>query len=1135
MMQNVLKLFFAICILGVSSLQAQTVTGTITDATDGSTLPGVNVIIKGTSNGVSADFDGNYSIEAKEANAILVFSYMGYTTKEVAVNGKAIINVALEQSAESLNEVVVTALGIKKETKKLGFAVTEVKGAELVKTNTVNPVLALQGKSAGLSIGASDGGLFGNSKIQIRGVSSLGSNNNQPIFVIDGVILENEVSDASADWAGNSNDFGNILKNLNPDDYKSVSVLKGAAATALYGSRGLNGVIIIQSKDGVGTKGIGVSVKQTVGFETVYKQPGLQYEYGQGKMAGWVDYGEDNPNGGFYKYDTSQMYTDGDGNATLVNHPWSWMGTGPKFDGRPIIGYDGEMTTYSPVKDNMIDAYDTGYNSNTAISLKGGNEKGSFYLSDSYNKRTGTIPNSEFSRNSLMLAGSYQLAPWLKAKASISFANTTSKNPSNDISHMFLGDGWTNTYDTNKYKESKYWQAPHGGLPNSNYGDQYTNIPGQYVWYNYNMNESERKEQVVRPVFTLTANVTDWLTITAEGNKNVYNIKSETKNIGSGFANEGGFYKLAHNTNESTTGKLNAMFTKDFGDTFTTSLLIGGEMWSQEKSNTWVETDGGFITPGLFYLGNSKKTLRSGGDVGGTKEINSAYFMASVGYKDQLFLDITSRNDWSSALVYTDGSGTNSYFYPSVSTSWLVDKTFELPEWVSFGKLRASWAQVGSDTDPYALNRGYDTGKYEMDGGNFVYHNGINTTLVDRGIQPQRKNSFEVGADIRLFGNRLGLDVAYYDDTTENQIDVVPIEEVNGFNYLFTNVGTLTNSGIEITVTGKPIQTEDFQWSTTASYWTAKTKLKDLHDSYGDIKSLAGYTNYGNFRVGSVAINNGEYGVLMSDSAPKVWQSTDGDGNNIDDPRNGMKILNWRDSKRGASYTRSGEQQKVGKIAPDFEWSFNNEFTYKNFNLSILLDARYGGHIASYSNKYGTAYGWLNTSLQGRDAEHGGVQWTSNYADDAGHVYNDGVIPDGVFSEGQTITGPNGSVDVGGLTYQEAFDQGLVEPTHASYFNYFNNSWSGGVVNDDWFSEVKYIALRNISIGYNLPKLAADKIGAKNLYISLNGRNLGYLYNSLPNDLNPESFRGTSSSASYRERSFSPYTASYTMTIAVDF
>jgi len=1134
MIQNVLKLFFAICILGVSSLHAQTVKGTITDALDGSTLPGVNVIIKGTSNGVSADFDGNYTITAENSNPVLVFSYMGYTTKEVAVNGKAIINVALEQSAESLNEVVVTALGIKRETKKLGFAMTEVKGEELSKTNAINPVLALQGKSAGLSIGASDGGLFGNSKIQIRGVSSLNSNNNQPIFVIDGVILENEVSNASADWAANSNDYGNILKNLNPDDYKSVSVLKGAAATALYGSRGINGVIIIVSKDGANSRGLGVSVKQTVGIETVYKQPGIQYEFGEGTVAAYSSYGDLEANGKYDRFNPSQPYYNEDGVPTMINHPGG-LGYGPKFDGSPIVGYDGEMTTFSPVRDNMIDAYDTGYNTNTSIALRGGNEKGDFYLSDSYNQRTGTIPNSEFSRNSLLFSGSYKLASWLNAKASISFTNSASKNPNNSISQNFFQASWFNFYDTKKYRQQEYWQAPHGGLPNSSYGDKYTHVPGKGVWFGYGMNDSERKEQVVRPVVRLTATVTDWLTVAAEGSMNKYTTKSETQNWGSGYANEGGYYSLSHSTNESTNGKLTANFNKNISEDFTSSLLIGAEIWKQEKSNTWVQTDGGLIVPGRFFLGNSKKTLKSGGGISGTKQISSAYFLGSFGYKDQLFLDVTGRNDWSSSLVYTDGSGNNSYFYPSVSTSWIFDKTFELPEWVSFGKVRASWAQVGSDTDPYYINQGYAINKYEIDGGNFIYNNGISTELVDRSIKPERQNSLEIGADVRLFSSRLGFDVAYYHTTTKNQIGNVPLNIESGYKNMRTNIGTVVNKGIEVTINGKPIKTENFEWDATFNYWKNDSEITELHEAYGEYKSIAGAVNYGNYRVGSVAFEGGEYGVLMSDAAPMKWQSTDADGNNIDDPRNGMKVLQWNDYAQGAYYKRSGKVEKVGKVEADFEGSFNNNFTYKNFNLSVLLDARYGGHIASYSNRYGTAYGTLNTSLVGRTPEYGGVEWTSQYGDSNGISYGDGIIPEGVFPEGQMVNGPQGSVDVGGLTYQQAFDQGLVEPTHASYYHYRTNSWGQGVVNDNWFSEVKYIALRNVSVGYNLPKSVAEKMGAKNFYVSLNGRNLGYLYNSLPNDLNPESFRGTTSGAAYYERAFSPYTASYTMTVAIDF
>lgn len=1114
--------------------QDQTISGTISDAQSGMPLPGVTVVEKGTMNGSVSDMDGKYFIDVP-SDAVLVFSMVGFTTKEITVGQQRTIDVQLETDVQALEEVVVTALGIKRETKKLGYAMSEVEGEELSETNTINPVRGLQGKVAGVSIGASDGGLFGNSKIQIRGVSSLNSSNNQPIFVIDGVILDNSVSNNSPDWASSSDDYGNILKNLNPDDYESVSILKGAAATALYGSRGINGVILIQTKDGSGTKGIGVTVKQSVGIDHVYKQPGLQNVFGPGTLPGYVGYGEQDEAGNYYRF-SPQFYYNNEGNPTLINHAGGGLSYGPRFDGRPIQDYDGNMIPYLPQEDNMLDAYETGWNNNTYVAVSGGNEKGNFYLSDSYSTRTGILPNNSFDRNAMSFRASYELAPWLRANGSISFTQSSARNARNDFSQLFFEGGFERIYNTEKYSQRQFWQAPHGGIPDSNYGDEFAYAPNRGLWFGFNTGDDVNKETVARPIVGFSADITDWLTLSAEASMNYYTTHYESKSLGSGYANEGGGYTLNHSRDVSRTGKLTLNANRQLTEDISAQLIVGGEIWDQEKSYSNVRTDGGLVVPGKFFIGNSKRDPIGVAAISGTKQINSLYFLSSFGYRDQLFLDITGRNDWSSALVYTDGTGNNSYFYPSISTSWIVDQTFDLPEWVTFGKLRASWAQVGSDTDPYALNQGYDIGSYEMEGGNFIYNNSISTTLVDRAIQPERKNSFEVGADVRFFENRLGLDVAYYDETIKNQIGSVPIPMESGYNNLFTNIGTLTNYGIELTLTVDPIRTENFRWRSTFNYWNNTTKVRELHEDYGEYKTLGGDISYGNFRIGSVAYEGGEYGILMSDSAKKVWQSTDANGNPIDDPRNGMPLLDYVDSRRGARYMRSGTVEEVGKVQPDFEGSWGNEFTYKGLSLSVLMDARIGGHIASYSSRYGTAYGYLEASLKGRDTEFGGVSWTSQYADTQGQQFSDGVIPEGVFKPGQTVTTPGGSVvDVGGLTYQEAYDQGLVEPTHAGYHTYFNNSWGGGVVNDDWFTELKYVALRNISIGYNLPKSISDRINASNLYVGVNGRNLGYLYNSMPNDINPESFRGTTSSDSFRERAFAPYQASYTMTVSIDF
>ncbi len=1126
-------LLTVMCLALLGSAMAQySVSGTVVSESDGTGLPGVTVSEKGTTNGTLTDSDGKFSIKLTSGKTTVMFSFVGMKTVEEEVNNRSVLNVKMKSDDILLDEFVVTALGIKRDAKKLGYGVTEVKGEELALANTTNPIQALQGKSTGLSIGASDGGLFGNSKIQIRGVSVLNSNSNQPIFVVDGVILENGISNASADWNSSASDFGNQLKNLNPDDFESVSVLKGAASTALYGSRGMNGAIVIKTKDGTGTRGIGVTVTQSVGIDDVYAQPDIQYEYGTGALAGYVDYGEKDANGRYFQFNPqSQFYKNSSGMMTKIGHPWQGFAFGPKFDGRELENYDGSITKYLPAKNNMLDAYDTGYNSNTSVALSGGNEKGTFFLSDSYNVRKGTSPSNEFTRNSLLFSGSYKLAKWLKAEASISHTLSQPKNPGNDLAENFLNGNFENWYETKMWNKPEIYQAAHGGVPSLAYGDKYANVPNNGLWFSYNLNEDLKNESVTRPIVRLTADLAPWISVTAEGNMNYYTISSETKNLGGGYANEGGSYSIGHSLDVSRTAKLTANLNKDFGD-FTTNLIVGGELWDQRRENTRVWTDGGLIVPGRFFLGNSKKTLGSEGGVSGTKQINSVYALFSAGWKEQLFIDVTGRNDWSSSLVYTDGTGNYSYFYPSVSTSWIFSETFDLPEWLTLGKTRLSWAQVGNDTSPYFINNGYSIGNMEMAGGSFVYTNTKSTTLVDPGIKPERKNSLEAGLDLRFLRNRAGIDLTIYDETINNQIGSIPVPGESGYSNMISNIGTITNKGLELSVNVVPVKTRNFNWKSTFNYWNNTTMISNLRPEVGEYKALGGDITYGNFRVGSVAFDGGEYGVLMSDTKPLEWKNE----TDPNDPRNGMKILTWVDSRRGAYYTRSNKAEKIGKIQPDFEGSWSNEFKYKNLSMSILLDARFGGHIASYSSKYGTAYGYLEASLYARDAAHGGLEWTTQFADSKGQIYEDGVIPDGVFKAGQKVITPAGvSQDVSGLTYREAYEKGYVEPTHASYFTYRNNSWSTGVINDDWFAEVNYIALRNISVSYSLPATLARKMKASTMSLALNARNLGYLYNSLPNNLNPESFRGTTSTESFRERSFSPYTASYTLTLSVGF
>jgi iron complex outermembrane receptor protein len=1112
-------LIFAMCFTLIGSAYAQqTVTGKVT-GDDGIGIPGVTVIQKGTSNGTITNIDGDYTVSVP-GDAVLIYSFVGMTTQEIQVGGRSTIDVTLETSTIGIDEVVVTALGIQREAKALGYAATKVAGEELVQANTVNPVSALQGKAAGLSISGSDGGLFGSTKIEIRGISTLNSQNNQPIFVIDGVILENAIgSVGSHDWDGNANDFGNMLKNLNVDNYESINVLKGAASTALYGSRGINGAIVIKTKDGKGAKGIGIVVSQTTSVEHVYGQPDIQYEKGRGNYYGNRTYLSSPFGQGFV---TTKK--DGVDVPTLIGNTNRMFG--PRYDGTTMIeDYDGQMVPYAPVKDHFVKMYDPGWGTNTNIALRGSDEKGNFYLSTGYNKRNGTTPSNEFEKTSLFFSGSRKLADFLTADASVSVTGSESGNP--PINHgesIITNLMWNTMYDPAKWKTQDVFQASHGGTPSGNYGDEYANVPGNDVWFSAYLNENIRKETVVRPIVKLSAEITDWMQVIVEGNVNLYNINSESKNLGQGYQNEGGSYSLGHRNEISKTGKISFVFDKETGD-FSHNLLLHGELWSQRNTQSGARTDGGLIVPGQFFISNSKKTpLVNTTNVFGTKQINSLLFRYSLAWKEQVYVDVTGRNDWSSALVYTSGEGNYSYYYPSVSTSWLFSETFadNMPSWLSFGKLRASWAQVGNDTDPYSINKGYSIGNIEYANGNVITNN-LSSTVVDSELKPEKKTSVEVGATLNTLQNRLNLDVAYYNDLTDNQISTIPLPGASGFSSMLTNVGALRNKGIEITLTGKPVRSKNFTWTSTFNYWKNTTTVEELHELTGEYKSLYGDISYGNYRVGAVAFEGGEYGVLYSDS--KIAKDAQG-----------RNLLTWQDGVKAAYYQRDGKPEEVGSIQPDFEGSWSNDFQYKNFTFGILLDMRFGGEVISFPAKYGTAYGVLETSLDAglTDSENliaKGVTWKSKYS---GTEYENGVIPAGVFVDGTIITGPNGTrYDASGKTWQEAAAAGAVDDAmDEGQWAYWHNAWGTGVVNPNWLYTLSYVSIRNISLGYNV-RLPKYKI--QNMNINLNVRDAGYLYNSSPSNLHPESGRGTGSAQSAFIRTLMPYSRTYTLGLQFTF
>lgn len=1105
-----------------TSITQQTgkLTGTVEDELG--PVPGASVVVKGTTNGNISDMDGKFTLEGVKNGDIIQISFIGYTTQEIKYTGQPSLQVKLAEDTQKLDEVVVTALGMKREQKALGYAVTELKGDEL-NANAINPVASLQGKVAGVEISQSDGGIFGATKIQIRGASTL-SGNNQPIYVVDGVILDNGTSgNTDLNWGSNSNDYGNELKNLNPDDFETVSVLKGAASTALYGSRGLNGAVVITTKSGKSSTGFGVSVSQTLGIDHAFKAPKVQSLYGEGYWPGQAGYAENGnrwtPNAFMINQD-GQHTTIGDGQG---------MGWGPQLDGSTIEMYDGSMGAYSSLKNNMLDMYKLGFNTNTNVAVHGGNDKTTFYTSLSYKKANSTTENNTFERYSLLAKATHKISNRVDIGFSVSFANSEPRNAAINIGESFVLGTYSQLYNPEYYK-NKYL-GDHGGLASTDFGDKYGSVPGKDYWFQINNYNNVRKETVVRPQLELNIKIADWVRFRAEGNMNYYYTRGDKKELGSGYANDGGFYGMTQNTKEQTTFAGSFNFSKQLND-FYIGGFVRGETYNNYQTSYSVETSGGLIVPGQYFITNSKNPVKGAAKIEYTKRMLSAIFAMNLSWKNQVFMDITGRNDWSSSLVYSNKTGNYSYFYPSISASWLINETFEMPEWISLAKVRASWAQVGNDTESYTINQAYGVGLMERYDGN-IYTNSLNKLMNNPDLKPERKNAWEIGLDWRFLQSRIHLDATYYKENTKNQIMSISVPYISGVDEQKINAGNIQNQGVEIALNTIPFRNKDWEWSLDFTWTKNVNKIIELHPNVANYIALSGQVNGYDYRVGSVAKVGSSYGVLMSDILPKI------------DKASGKKVLVWNDYERSAYYDRSREVQEVGDMTPDFLGSLATGLRWKNLNLRVAIDARIGGMVASYSNRYGTANGFSETSLRYRDAAHGGMTWTSKFngttADpigSAGITYNDGMIPDGIFLPGTILTAVNGSKYTvpagGGQTYQELYEAGILEPVHAGAWHYRSNSWGQGTINDDWFHELSYIALREISVGYQFPKNLASKIGAKNLGVSLSARNLGYLYNSLPNDLHPESIRGNVSHE-FRIRGYEPYTANYMMTVNVEF
>jgi TonB-linked SusC/RagA family outer membrane protein len=886
--------------------QEKTVTGAVTASGDGMTLPGVNVIIKGSNQGTVTDMEGKYSINVSEA-ATLLFSSVGFSSKEVVVGNQTQINISLQENLQGLDEVVVTALGISREKKSLGYATQEVDGEDLNLTNEQNVLGSLSGRVAGVQVtGASGASMGGTQKIKIRGVNSIGGGD-QPLIVVDGTPISN------ANFSGSDQaDFGNLGQDVNPSDIESVNVLKGPAASALYGIRGQYGVIMITTKKGKrGAKDVSVQLNSSFSVERAGNFMPLQNLYGGGSSQSW------------------RTLSNGDKYVDMsVDESW-----GPKMDGTPVRqvfsfypqdSEYGQLTPFDPHPDNIKDYYETGFNMNNGVSVSGGSENSTFRLSLNDTRIEGVEPNTHLDRNNLGLNASLDLTDKLVISTNINYATNNAQRPSqgSEYGTAYFVQWFQRNLDMNRMKNYKYEDGTflHWNLrrPDSETGE-IANLSPLY-WDNPYFNAYENTSNDYRDRFFgdvgLRYKVLPELELSAFIRSDMFtqNIESRTAFGGKRLPE----YSVGKYQNKEMNYEFLAQYNKKFGE-FSLNANLGGNIYDRRYSYLSMSTVGGLSAPGFYNIDASidrpnttSYLLR--------KQIRSGFGMVSVGFRDTYYLDASIRNDNSSALPEAN----NSYWYPSLSGSFVFS---QLLDWdtLSFGKIRGSYAKAGSDLDPYQTTESFGVGTvYDGTNTSFVPDNLNNPT-----IEPSFAHSYETGMELRFFKNRLGFDFTYYEQKNKKQIISLDVSGASGYSSSTINAGLIENKGIELTINANPIQTDVFSWDATFNINRNRSMVVEL------APGIDVYT-YGSTTYSSVSSYLNSYvGEPFGSLIGQAYQRDAATG----------KILLGTDNM--PLYTDA--THNFGSVLPDFNGGLQNTIRIGQFDISAMIDFQSGGQFFSRS------------------------------------------------------------------------------------------------------------------------------------------------------------------------------------------
>ncbi|UEG54081.1 SusC/RagA family TonB-linked outer membrane protein [Mucilaginibacter daejeonensis] len=1047
--QNTLRLHNNSAVENVRTAAADiTVNGTVLDE-NGQPLAGVSVKAKNGSAGTMTDGNGRFKLTVAD-NATLVISYIGYQSTEVAVEGRTTLSVRLNPSKNSLNEVVVTSLGIKREAKALGYSVGTVTAKEVTQAGATNFGAAIYGKVAGVQINSAPGGASSATNIQIRGINSL-YDNRQPLYVVDGVIIRND-QQQGVNGTNNNNYWddqrirGNGMLDINPADIESISILKGASASALYGSDAASGVIVITTKKGVKGRGLGVDFNYAGTIERAAFLPKYQTTYGPG----------------YDRETNTQVGADAQGWIADPSSPSgrrpnyrAYSQFGPAFDGSQVRWWDGSIRTYSAQKNNYADVFDHGYSNNYNLGISNQTDKINYRLSATRLDYKGTNPGSKQNRNTFNLNSSVKLSDKISTDIVVNYINTNTHNRPYLLGQVLgsFGGFFNAAEDMDLLRKNamtsqgyKYSTLGSGRPEAFIYNIRPTNLLDFY--WNQDRNSYDEKENRLLTSATINWDVVKHLKVrTRIGNDytaasvenkmyNEYSSIYNASNSTGGYSVSKGLYSILYGdgllTYSNKVGDLD--FSASGGFTFR------NEKYSDQNSST----ASGLVTENFFSISNSYAQATT--TATRASQLKYAYLgILNLSYKNFLFVEGTARQEYASTLP----PGNNSYFYPSVNSGFVFSEAFKMPEFVSYGKLRASYGIVANDVTRYKANIAYtQTPLQTINGSALAVATGA--AYGNLALRPEKKYEQEYGAEMRFFKNRVGFDVAYYTNKIKDQILPLAIAPSNGATSQIVNVGDIANHGLELSLSGTPFSSANFKWNTRINYAFNRSKLLSLAPGVPEVQFYNSDQNavklvaqpgemLGNIYVYPIATNAAGQRLISDD---------------------GFYIID------------KTKYVKAGNIMPKAIGGIVNSFTYKNFSIDFTTDYRFGGQMISTPSKYLRGAGMFESTLQYRDAAHGGITYTAN-----GNTYNDGVLLQGVNAN----TGQPNTVIVDAANY---------------YLNTYNwgadaDNLEGSVYNNS------YVKLREAVIGYRLPASVVSKLHLNNVRISLIGRNLFYIYKTL--------------------------------------